>query len=56
MTQWDLMESMVSCDTAGPHGIMETIATVQVMPWNGCLEQRLGKVKRIMWVFIKDLQ
>ena len=43
-------------DTAGPHGIMETIVTLQVMPWSGHLEQMLEKVKRIKWVFIKGLQ
>ena len=43
-------------DTAGPHGIMETIVTLEVMPWSGCLEQRPDKVKRIKWVFIKVLQ
>lgn len=26
------------------------------MPWSGCPEQRLDKVKRMKWVFIKGLQ
>lgn len=27
-----------------------------VMPWGGCLKQRLGRIKRIKGVFIKGLQ
>ena len=56
VTLWDSMESMVCFDTAGPHGIMESIGTLEVMPWSGYLEQRLDKVKRIKCVFIKGLQ
>ena len=56
VVHWDTVgshESMACCDTAGPYGIMETVLTV--MPWSGYLEQRLDKVKRIKWVFIKVL-
>ena len=47
-------ESMACCDTAGPYGIMETVLTV--MSWSDYLEQRLDKVKRLKWMFIKGLQ
>ena len=48
---WSLMESVVWFNAAGSYGIMETIVTLQVMPWRGYLEQRLDKVKRIKWVY-----
>lgn len=27
-----------------------------LVPWNAYLEQRLNRISRIKWVFIKDLQ
>lgn len=48
-------ERSSSSHPAAPAPCPARAAWPQLMPWSGCLEQRLEEIKRIKWAFIKGL-